>query len=96
MKKLIVIISALTLTACVTRRETWEVTYIPVHWEEEIILPADHFHIYDSARDTAWRCYVMPVDTFCWVHRDTLVIRRNTKTIFTRMNIKSNSILICE
>jgi hypothetical protein len=92
MKKihLFIIALALTLTACVTQKEVWEVERYPMEWEEEILLSADHFHIKDMERDSTWRCYEFQADTFCWVHRDTIVVKRLVKTIYTRRNIKLN------
>jgi hypothetical protein len=41
-------------------------------WEEEIHIPADHWHIYEPVP----QCFYMEADTFCWLHYDTLEIKR--------------------
>lgn len=74
---ILVILTALSLVmSCTGYREIWEVERYAVEWEEEITLPADHWHYRYDNPDSSWKCAYFPADTFCWVHRDTLVMRR--------------------
>lgn len=75
-----IILAAILLTSCSkVYKEVWTVERVPCHWEEEIVIPGDHFHYKDTLNK--WCCVYWEPDTFCWQHYDTMVVIKHEKTI---------------
>lgn len=81
MKKIILLSILLTLFGCTkVYREVYHVEKYPIEWDEEIILPSEHFH-YEDYITCEWKCLYLEVDTFCYHVYDTIPIYKHVSTI---------------
>ena len=76
MRNIFLIFTTLLLFSCspIIYKETWVVEKTPVSWEEEFIIPGDHFHFEDD--NCNWKCYYSESDTVCLYIEDTIEVRR--------------------
>ena len=80
MKKLILLSLLLTLFSCTKiYKEIYFVEKYPIEWDEEIVIPSEHFH-YEDDITCEWKCFYMEKDTFCYHIYDTIPVIRYVKT----------------